>query len=779
MSNSSDDLGRLHGLAHAEVLPGHIGRYEILSLLGQGGMGKVYKAFDPHLERAVALKVLTPDDSVNAASNQKALLKEAQLAAKLRHANVVQVYEVVQDGSPPYIAMEYVEGCSLAQYLKEQRPTPQWSLEIIRKVAIAIHHAHHEGIIHRDLKPANIMLCEQNEPKVTDFGLAKMLNTDTSISSYGMVIGTPSYIPPEQIRGDVYHIDQRSDVYGLGATLYEMLTGKPPFHADTIVQIALEVLQQEPVRPSLESAVISREVDAICLKCLEKNPRKRYQSAAALAQDIEHYQKAEPVSSYSFSPLYRLSKWLYRCGRIVPWSGLLVILFLLSLTGNALLYHRMQQHRMRLASSVVEPQRKTADTQPNTRTISPSLVASTLDKTLRENGTYTLFVRDMARAMHERKIYSETQEKWRVMQQLIGENGVLYRLWGQCLFLHGLRESDAKKRHELWREALSHTRRAFTLSANDAHALYLTWQLGQKIYGESADSECRQEYQTLSGLQTQAYSHYLAAEKLWRNTSLATNEKESEASIAKGLNYCDAGLVLNPEMPDLYEMKARILLRAGRLQEAMESSKQSLEKGYGMPARLALRPAEKGQVDWEKVGAHLLPHPRYSEFIALQGEIIASQKDFVAAAEVYQRAIQESPGNTELYYKRGYCYNVQKKHVEAVSDLSKALEGQNSLNESYLLRSDSYLSLKQYQLALRDAEVLVSCYPLQHVSYVARMRVYQELGRYQDALEDIDKALQLSSDNHKLYLLRANLYSLLQQPEKTMQDLKTAVKLQK
>ena len=267
-------------------------RYEVQELIGAGGMGKVYKAFDRKLKRAVALKFLRGAD----AQLERRFLQEAQAQARVDHAHVCQVYEVGRIGEAPYIAMQFIDGKTLRDSGKEL--TLRQKLTVVRDIAEAVHSAHQLGLVHRDLKPANILL--ERDPDgalrafVTDFGLARDLS-EPGETLQGALLGTPQYMAPEQAKAEHQSIDARTDVYGLGATLYEALSGKPPFEAASQLQTLYKMLHEDAAPPRRHDPALPAEVESIVLKCLEKDPRRRYQSARALAADLEAFLEGEPV----------------------------------------------------------------------------------------------------------------------------------------------------------------------------------------------------------------------------------------------------------------------------------------------------------------------------------------------------------------------------------------------------------------------------------------------------------------------------------------------------
>ncbi|HEX8096665.1 MAG TPA: serine/threonine-protein kinase, partial [Pyrinomonadaceae bacterium] len=290
------------------------GGYEIEGELGRGGMGVVYLARQVELNRRVALKMLTgrygPEEL-------KRFLEEAETAAGLNHTNIAHIYEVGEHEGAPFFSMEYVEGGSLADRLRKDLPEPREAAELLMNVARALHFAHQNGVVHRDMKPANILLDPHGVPKVADFGVAKRLKGDTNLTRTGAVIGTPTYMAPEQAKGNSRHVGPPADVYSLGAILYEMLTGRPPFlPEDSEAAVTVRVLTEDPVSPAWHRPDIPRDLETVCMKCLEKDPRKRYASAGALAEDLRRFLDDESILAKPPGTVGNSIKWV----RQHPWK---------------------------------------------------------------------------------------------------------------------------------------------------------------------------------------------------------------------------------------------------------------------------------------------------------------------------------------------------------------------------------------------------------------------------------------------------------------------------
>jgi WD40 repeat protein/tRNA A-37 threonylcarbamoyl transferase component Bud32 len=304
--------------------------YEVLGELGRGGMGVVYKARQIGLNRLVALKMILTGSHAHAEDLAR-FRTEAEAVAGLRHPHIVQIYDVGEQGGLPYFSLEFVEGGSLEARLDGTPWLGPQAARLIEPLARAMHVAHQKGVIHRDLKPANVLLTADDTPKVTDFGLAKRLDQDSGQTRTGTIMGTPSYMAPEQASGAKAGIGPAADVYALGAVLYELLTGRPPFKAASPLDTILQVINGEPVPPSQLNPRAPRDLETICLKCLQKEPAKRYASAEALADDLRRFQNGEPIHARPVGRLEKAARW---CRRNPVVAGLTALVALLLVVGT-------------------------------------------------------------------------------------------------------------------------------------------------------------------------------------------------------------------------------------------------------------------------------------------------------------------------------------------------------------------------------------------------------------------------------------------------------------
>jgi serine/threonine protein kinase len=336
---------------HDDLVGSQIGRFRLLRALGHGGGGIVFLAFDPELRREVALKIphlpglLSPE-------LRRRFQREARAAAHLDHPNLVPVHEVGESSGVCFIVSAYCRGGSLAQWLAARTtPVPfRQAAELLTLLADAVHYVHEQGIYHRDIKPGNILLDTVGArwtldlgftPRLTDFGLAKQMDSDSGLSANGRVVGTPSYMAPEQLEGCSEAIGRRTDVYGLGAVLYELLTGQPPFKGATDPETLDQVLFKPPVPPRRLRPKVPPKLETICLKCLEKLPERRYASAAELANDLHRFLTEEQIQSRLPQNASQLGNWMRRH----PWMmvfGCLAFVVLLSLFIGGFLLHALK-----------------------------------------------------------------------------------------------------------------------------------------------------------------------------------------------------------------------------------------------------------------------------------------------------------------------------------------------------------------------------------------------------------------------------------------------------
>ena len=306
-----------------------LGEYELLEEIAEGGMGIVYKARQRSLDRIVAVKTLLFGPQAKP-EFIKRFHAEATAAASLQHPNIVAIHEVgVQEGQH-YFVMDYVEGQTLAELVSKTPLPAKRAAGYVKQIAEAIHYAHERGILHRDLKPSNVLIDAQDQPRVTDFGLAKRFEGESELTLSGQVVGSPGYLPPEQAEAKRGKVSRRSDVYGLGAILYHLLTGRAPFQAETLTELLRQVVENEPISPRLLNPSIPRDLETICLKCLEKEPARRYATAQTVAEELGRFLAGEPVMARPTGPAGKAWRW---CRRKPVLAGLTATVVVVSFVG--------------------------------------------------------------------------------------------------------------------------------------------------------------------------------------------------------------------------------------------------------------------------------------------------------------------------------------------------------------------------------------------------------------------------------------------------------------
>src|SRR5438477_6276400 len=318
------------------------GDYELLEEIGRGGQGTVYRAHQKSLNRTVALKVIVPGPWT-IATHLKRFRREAEAAANLDHPGILPIYEVGERDGCCYFSTKFVEGGQLDQIVGRAPQSIRQSAELIANVARTVHYAHEHGILHRDIKPGNILLDANGEPHLTDFGLARLVEHGSTVTGSLEVMGTPSYMAPEQAVGNNAAVGKATDVYGLGAVLYELLTGHPPFAGGTTYETIHLLLDSEPRQPRLWNRKVDRDLSAVCLKCLEKNPRYRYSSALVLAEDLECWLRHEPIRAKRSGFFTRARKWVQR-NRII--AALILLSLVLAAGLSVMIWERESVRRI-------------------------------------------------------------------------------------------------------------------------------------------------------------------------------------------------------------------------------------------------------------------------------------------------------------------------------------------------------------------------------------------------------------------------------------------------
>ncbi len=396
-----------------------IPQYQILEELGRGGMGVVFKARQTALGRIVALKTILPQGTIREESRQR-FLEEAKAMALLQHPNIVQIYEIGQHDQQPFLVMEYVEGENLARNLAGKPWPPRKAAELVAVLARAIHAAHGQGVVHRDLKPTNILLSADGTPKICDFGLARHFESPSFHTRTGLAAGTPSYMAPEQVLGTRAKLLPTVDVYALGAVLYEAITGRPPFLADNALDTMQLVVKQEPIPLRQWQPKASRDLETICLKCLAKEPGRRYAGAKELAEDLERFLADEPIRARPVGSLERSWRW---CRAHPSLTALCVVAAaaVAAVLSTVLVYnHRLSQALERTEGA----HRQVLATQASLHRTLTQEIAERVDGDLRELAAVPLA---MATLLEDRRNWDEPQIE-RALKDMLNKSPLIFGL---------------------------------------------------------------------------------------------------------------------------------------------------------------------------------------------------------------------------------------------------------------------------------------------------------------------------------------------------------------
>lgn len=740
-----------------QKFPLFVAGYELLEEIGQGGMGIVYKARQIQLDRVVALKMLR-----TRSANRDDLLRfrtEAEAVARLIHPNIVQIYEIGEHQGQPYFSLEYVAGGSLDQHLEGKPLAATTAAQLVRRLAMAIQHAHERGVLHRDLKPANVLLAPVSqgwvpdsgesasgleggkstslrtglrlpyEPKVTDFGLAKKLDAISGNTLAGEIVGTPSYMAPEQAEGKV-SIDHACDIWALGAVLYECLTGRAPFMGNSVLETLDQVRRHEPAPPRSLCPGIPRDLEIVCLKCLDKNPARRYASAQALAEDLGRFLEGEPILARPVGPVERLLKWTRRR----PTAGLLVLVSLLLI---AVVLTAVPLHIYWLRQRVAEIQQQMKQAYEQTRrTEYEEKLARGREALARGK------LRDTEQAMG---LFATVQQS--IDEEEASRDGELKRLRDQASQerMRALEQLEkllsAGPARAQAREFLRLRDRAFFELHQDLRGVSDT------AHPQAALEACQKALELFPSLECLTSKEQTRLRQVRCEVLLLLAEATARVRPDR-TGLCDALCLLEEAVRENGPQHGGHLRRARYLELLGEraSAERERQQARNTPARSALDWFVRGQESW------------------LAG-------NFRAAVEDLEQALSRDP---DLYWGRllrAVALQRLSRFTEAKAELGLCIRSRPELAWPYLQRAMLLLQTKQYQAASQELQVVEQLELDPGARYVLRnARGLLALAQkdYPRAMREFQHAIFLRPRHHAAYVNLAEAHWQSQDPEQAL-----------
>ena len=784
----------------------HVPGYEILEELGRGSMGVVYKARQSGLQRLVALKMMRAD--VHASQDElQRFVSEAQVLASLQHPNIVQLFEVNLQQNAPYFCMEFVSGGNLADRLNGRpqpfRPAAQFLLTLAR----AMHAAHLSGIVHRDLKPANVLIAPfetsnyrirsltqelglhppefcLGTPKITDFGVAKQLHDTSGQTQTGMILGTPSYMAPEQAEGKSNRVGPPADIYGLGAILYEMLTGRPPFVAESNMETVLQLFQTEPVAPSKLQAKIPRDLETICLKCLQKDPRRRYASAEELADDLQRFLDGEAILAKPPSLAEQLWKWARRKPALATLSacsvlacgGLLgLVLFhqvdLRAKLGQALADERGARQAEEEAQERVRLSNLRDEVKDLLRAGEQSVAAQdwenaqlkltrARDRAADEPGLndFQIRIAELLRRTNQQKL-----DHWRWQNFVRLRNEALFHA---TLFTGGELVSALKETRETALEALVQFGVTPDSSAEPT--------VDSPFYTELQKAEIITDCYELLVMLAETVAHPLPGQ--------TTEHRQAEEALA----ILDRAARLGVTTQAFHRRRAHYLSLLGQTEDA----ELARHHANTLPASSSLDHFLLGQEQYRE-GAH------QQAILAFQNVMQREPDHFWAsyylalcwlktqhpdqAASCLTACLSQRRDVPWLYLLRASAWSELSQFVRAEEDFEAALAAALPDSARYgLLINRGVMRIRQGRLdtAMGDLQQAISLRPRQYQGYVNLAQAYLKGQQLEQAVEQLDHAIQLEPNVASLYRTRARLQLLRQKSSDALADLDQVVRLE-
>jgi serine/threonine protein kinase len=719
--------------------PFRISRYELHERIGEGATAVVYAARDRDLQREVAIKVLRESIGMSEIARER-FRREAQAAAGLSHPNLVTVYDAGTAEGQAYLVMERVQGRSLGDVLRNDRPGERELVKILERAARGVAAAHEKGIVHRDLKPANILMNTAGDPKVGDFGMAHLMDSRLELTETGVAVGTPLYMAPEQVEGRTQDITPRTDVYGLGAILYEMLAGRPPHLGDSILELYSRIARQETASPRSLNPKVPPELEAVALKALEKEPSRRYATAALFADELARYLEGKPVLARRTSPAYRLYRRLKRHRGVVV-AGAATLLLLGGLTVERLRAREASQSSLETARTREESLRRLSHLWGRTVAVyewrqqlsrKPADIRKELEGLLQEVSRFISDYRDLpqgyyvrARAAftlgdfpsaeadltHALDRHPDFSPGWSLLAQVRMEKYVS-RLYAWTPRLRAARKIESQP---ILREAEAALARCTGSGKAESEKWGLSWSrednVNETLIGALKECHIDGNREAAKARLEKAHAESAAAEycDMIGNWS-------GDAKLA--LPWMDRAISLAPNWARPYLDRGVVRGVLGERELAVEDFTRAIEIHPNLPIAYDNRAVMRTKL-----------------------------KDFDGAILDCDRALKLDPGMDSALVHRAEARQAMEDHQGAIEDVSKALTLSPAFSTAWSVRAKSWLSLGNLDRAGSDIARAIELEPEEPWHYLLRAMLAQLRRDAAGVVEDCNRVLQLAPPN--------------------------------
>src|SRR5256884_986755 len=658
---------------HLVEMLGELGDYELVEEVGRGGQGVVFRARQKSLNRTVALKVISLGQWASKA-HVKRFRREAEAAASLDHPSIVPIYEVGERDGSCYFSMKFVEGGQLDEVVRRAPMSIRHAAELIAKVARTVHYAHEHGILHRDIKPGNILLDQKGEPHLTDFGLARLVETESTMTRTLEVIGTPSYMAPEQAVGNNAAVSTVTDVYGLGAVFYQLLTGQPPFAGGTTYETIKLLLDTEPRQPRQVNPKVDRDLSTICLKCLEKDPKHRYASALALAEDLERWLKHEPIQARRTGIFARGRKWVQRN----PNSALLTASLIVLAAAAGWIIWKSELIRQPLTNGIAVLPFESLGEQKEQTAFADGVQDDILTK-LAKIGDLKVISRNSVMEYRGKRNVRQIGDALRVSHVLEGSA----RRSGDRIHLNA-QLIDTRTDTHVWAEE-------YDRDLNDLFAIQaeITQKVAERLHAKLSASE-KASVQEKPTEDFVAYDFYVRAVSIIYNAQV--DSLAHLADLSEAVDLLNKAVTRDPNFFLAY------------CQLAFAHDLVYQEEKDHTPARLALA---KSAID----SAFRLRPDSGEAHLALGWDLYWGYSDYAHARAELALAQQSLPNNPRVYELAGLIDRRQGRWAEATHNLERACE-LDPQNIPYLIAlATTYLWLHDYDQMTRVLDRIVAVQP--------------------------------------------------------------------